>query len=43
VASGNVPIGPLLRWQFRGITLFAAQRTKVAKEIAWKLRVRIAG
>jgi len=43
VASGHVPIGPLLRWQFSWIALFAAQRAEVAKEIARELRVRIAG
>jgi hypothetical protein len=33
VATGDVAIRPLFRWQFRGITLFAAQPTEVSPEL----------
>jgi hypothetical protein len=42
VASGDVSIGPLGRWQFRGIALFATQHPEAAEEILPKLSIRIA-
>jgi len=43
VASGEIAIGPVVRWQFRRIALFAAQDTEAAIDILPELRERVGG